>query len=178
MSGRTVIRAALATALASVVVLVALPPLLGVGVASPESAVALAATLVALEALAFAPRLLPVSVALYAAGSLLAVHRGDLAGWSVAPLAAALLLLVESTELRHRLPNDCLVERNAVDAHVRQLMLVVGAGLVGSAVALAAAGLSSRGGAGAGVVGAAAIAAMLLLIRGLARSGTSSADAP
>ena len=178
MSGRTVIRAALATALASIVVVVALPLLLGVEAGSPGSAVALAATLVALEALAFAPRLLPVAVALYAAAVVLAVHRGDLAEWSVAPLAAALLLLVESAELRRRLPDDCVVERDALRAHVRRLVLVGGTGLVAAAVALAAGGLSGRGGAGAGIVGAAAIGATLLLVRGVARSSTSSSDAP
>ena len=177
MSGRTVIRAALAIALASIGVLVALPLLLGVDAVSPESAVALAATLIALEALAFGPRLLPVPVALYTVGFVLAVHRGELAEWCVAPLAAALLLLVESTELRHRLPDDCVVGRNAVHAHVRQLLLVAGAALVASAVALAAAALSSHGGVGPGVVGAAAIVATLLMILGLARSGTSNADA-
>ena len=177
MSSRTVIRTALATALASIVVLTGAPLLLGLQAVSPESALVLAATLIALEALAFAPRLLPASLALYAAGMVLAVHRGDLAEWSVAPLAAALLLLVESAELRHRLPDDCVVERDALHAQVRQLVLVAGTGLVASAVALAAAGLSSRGGTGAGIVGAAAIVATLLLIRGLARSSTSSADA-
>jgi len=178
VSGRILIRAAFATAVASIVVLVVLPLLLGVDAVSPEGAASLAAVLIALDALAFAPRLLPVSIALFAAGFVFAIHRGELAEWSIAPLAAALLLLVESAELRHRLPTDCVVERNAVNAHVRQLALVAGAGLAASAVALAAAGLSSRGGAAAGIVGAAAIVAMLLLIRGLARGGTGRAAVP
>lgn len=172
MSGRTVTRAALATALVSIAVLDVVPLVLGARLVSFESAAALAATLIALEALAVAPRLLPVSVALYASGLVVAVHQGDLADWSVAPLGVALLLLVESAELRHRLPHDCVVERSALHAHLRQLGLVAGTGLVASAVALGAAGLSSRGGAGAGIVGAAAIAATLLLIGRLARSGT------
>jgi hypothetical protein len=176
MSGRSVTRAALATALASVAVLHAVPLLLGVRLVSFESAAALAATVIALEALAVAPRVLPASVALYATGIVTAVHRGDAADWSVAPLAVALLVLVESAELRHRLPPECVVERSAVHAQLRQLLLVAGAGLAASAVALAAAGLSSRGGAGAGIVGGAAIVATLLLIRRLAGASGGSAS--
>jgi len=153
-----------------------LPLLLGLGVGTLESTVALAATPIALAALAFAPRLLPVSAALFAAGIVLPVYQGDLDEWSVPPLAAALLLLVESAELRHRLPRNCTIERNAFRAQVRQLASVVAAGIFASAVAVASASLSSRGGAGAGLVGAAAIVATLALVRSLARSGTSTAD--
>ena len=153
--------------------LAALPLVLGLGVASPWGGLTLAAAAIACGALTISSRLLAPAVALFATGIVLAVHRGELGHWSVPPLAAALLLLAESAELRHRLPRDAVIERQAAYGVVRQVVLVVAAAFTASLVALAAAGATSRGGAAAGVIGAAAILAMLLLIRFFARSATS-----
>jgi hypothetical protein len=120
-----------------------------------EGGLALAASVAALEALLFAPLLLPPAVALYAAELVVSVHRGE-------------LLVYEAGELRHRLPPGSFVEAGALRALARRLALTAALGLLGSAGVVAAAALSSRGGAAAAVVGGLAVVAVLLLVRMLA----------
>ena len=144
----------------------ALPPL--------EGGLALAASVAALEALIFAPLLLPLAVALLATELVVSVHRGELALWSVPLLAVGLLLVYEAGELRHRLPPDSVIESGPLRALAGRLALTAALGLLASVTVLAAASLSSRGGAAAAVIGGLAVAAAVLLVRMLAANGASS----
>lgn len=137
-----------------------LPPL--------ETGLALAAGVVALEALIFAPLLLPVAVALFGAGLVVWVHRGVLPLWSVPLFAVGLLLLHEAGELRHRVPAGSVVEAAPLRALARRAALTGVLGLVASVGVVAASSLPSRGGAAAAIVGGLAAATVFLLIRGLA----------
>jgi hypothetical protein len=134
-----------------------LPPL--------EGALALAASVVTLEALIFAPLLLPLAVALLATELVVSVHRGELALWTVPLLAVGLLLFYETGELRHRLPPDSVIESGPLRALAGRLALTAAIGLLASVTVLAAASLSSRGGAAAAVIGGLALAAAVLLVR-------------
>jgi hypothetical protein len=139
-----------------------------------EVGLALAASVVALEALIFAP-LLPLAVALLATELVVAVHRGELALWSVPLLAVGLLLVYEAGELRHRLPPDSVIESGPLRALAGRLALTAALGLLASVTVLAAASLSSRGGAAAAVIGGLALAATVLLVRMLAANGSFGA---
>ena len=143
----------------------AFPPLEGV--------LALAACVAALEALIFAPLLLPLAVALLATELVVSVHRGALALWTVPLLAVGLLLVYEAGELRHRLPPDSVIESGPLRALAGRLVLTAALGLLASVTVLAAAGLSSRGGAAAAVIGGLALAAVFLLVKMLAANGAS-----
>lgn len=134
----------------------------------------LAASVIALEALIFAPLLLPPAVALYAAALVVSVHHGELALWTVPLLAVGLLLLYEAGELRHQLPPGSVIEAGPLRALARRVVLTAALGLLGSASVVAAASLSSRGGAAAAIVGGLAVAAALLLVRILAPTGSSA----
>ncbi len=137
-----------------------LPPL--------ETGLALAAGVVALEALLFAPPMLPAAVALLGAGLVVWVHRGVLPLWSVPILAAGLLVLYEAGELRYRVPAGSVVEAAPLRALARRVVLTAALGLVASAGVVAASSLPSRGGAAAAIVWGLSAAAVLLLVRGLA----------
>jgi hypothetical protein len=137
-----------------------LPPL--------ETGLALAAGVVALEAIIFAPLLLPAAVALFGAALVVWVHRGVLPLWSVPLFAVGLLLLHEAGELRHRLPAGSVVEAAPLRALARRLGLTAALGLVACSGVVAASSLPSRGGAAAAIVGGLAVAAALLLVRALA----------
>ena len=126
---------------------------------------ALAAILATLEALIFAPLLLPLAVALLATELVVSVHRGGLALWTVPLLAVGLLLFYEAGELRHRLPRDSVIESGPLRALAGRLALTAALGLLASVTVLAAASLSSRGGAAAAVIGGLALAAVFLLVR-------------
>ena len=138
----------------------ALPPL--------EVGLALGATVAALEALIFAPLLLPLAAALLATELVVSVHRGELALWTVPLLAVGLLLFYEAGELRHRLPPEAVIESGPLRALAGRLVLTAALGLLASVTVLAAASLSSRGGAAAAVIGGLALAAAVLLVRMLA----------
>jgi hypothetical protein len=138
-------------------VLRGLPPLLGT--------LALAASI---AALVLSPSLLPLAVALYGAALVLAVHRGELALWSIPLFAAGLLVVYEAGELRHRLPSGSVVEPGAMHALARRIGLTAALGLLGAAVVVAAASPSVRGGPAAAVVGGLAVAAAVFLVRVLA----------
>jgi hypothetical protein len=142
-----------------------------------ESVLALAAGVAALEALIFAPLLLPLAVALLATEFVVSVHRGELALWNVPLLAVGLLLVYEAGELRHRLPPDSVIESGPLRALAGRLALTAAIGLLASVTVLAAASLSSRGGAAAAVVGGLALAAAVLLVRMLAANGSFGATA-
>jgi hypothetical protein len=143
-----------------------------------EGGLAFAASLIALEALTFAPLLLPLAVALYATELVVSVHRGELALWTVPLLAVGLLLLYETGEMRYRLPAGSLIEAGPLRALTRRLALTAALGLLASATVVAAASLSSRGGPAAAVVGGLAVAAALLLVRILTATGSSAATDP
>jgi len=134
---------------------------------------ALAASVAALEALIFAPLLLPLAVALLATELVVVVHRGELALWTVPLLAVGLLLFYEAGELRHRLPPDSVIESRPLRALAGRLALTAAMGLLASVTVLAAAGLTSRGGAAAAVIGGLSLAAAVLLVRMLAANGAS-----
>ena len=134
---------------------------------------ALAASVAALEALIFAPLLLPLAVALLATELVVSVHRGVLALWTVPLLAVGLLLVYEAGELRHRLPPDAVIESGPLRALTVRLALTAALGLLASVTVLAAASVSSRGGAAAAVIGGLALAAAILLVRMLATNGAS-----
>jgi hypothetical protein len=136
---------------------------------------ALAASVTGLEALIFAPLLLPPAVALLAAELVVSVHRGELALWNVPLLAVGLLLVYEAGELRHRLPPGFVIEPGPLRALARRLALTAAIGLVASVTVLAAAGISSRGGTAAAVVGGLAVAAAVLLVRMLDANGSFGA---
>jgi hypothetical protein len=140
-----------------------------------ESTLALAASVTALEALIFAPLLLPPAVALLAAELVVSVHRGEIALWSVPPLAVGLLLVYEAGELRHRLLPDSVIEPVPLRALAGRLALTAAIGLLASVTVLAAGSLSSRGGATAAVVGGVAVAAAVLLVRMLDANGSFGA---
>ena len=137
---------------------------------------ALAAIVAALEALIFAPLLLPLAAALLATELVVSVHRGELALWSVPLLAVGLLLFYEAGDLRHRLPPDGVVESGPLRALAARLALTAAIGLLAAATVLAAASLSSRGGAAAAVIGGFALAAAVLLVRMLAANGSSESN--
>jgi hypothetical protein len=143
-----------------------LPPL--------ETGLALAAGVVALEALAFAPLLLPAAVALFGAGLVVSMDRGVLPRWSVPLFAVGLLLLHEAGELRYRVPAGSVVEAAPLRALARRIALTAALGLVASAAVVAASSLPSRGGAAAAIVGSLAVAAVLLLVRRLADARPSA----
>jgi hypothetical protein len=145
----------------------ALPPLEGV--------LALAASVAALEALTFAPLLLPLAVALLATELVVSVHRGGLPLWTVPLLAVGLLLVYEAGELRHRLPPDSVIEPGPLRALAGRLALTAALGLLASVAVLAAASLTSRGGAAAAVIGGLAVAAAVLLVRMLGANGSFGA---
>jgi hypothetical protein len=145
----------------------AMPPLEGV--------LALAASVAVLEAVIFAPLLLPPAVGLLAAELVVSIHRGELALWSVPLLAVGLLLVYETGELRHRLPADAVVEPAALRALAGRLAWTAGIGLLASATVLAAASLPSRGGAAAAIVGGVAVAAAIILVRQLGADARPSA---
>ena len=136
---------------------------------------ALAASVAALEALIFAPLLLPLAVALLATELVVAVHRGELALWTVPLLAVGLLLVYEAGELRHRLPPDSVIEPGPLRALAGRLALTAAIGLLASVTVLAAASLLSRGGAAAAVIGGLALAAAVLLVRMLDANGSFGA---
>jgi hypothetical protein len=133
-----------------------------------EGGLALAASITVLEALIFAPLLLPPAVALYATELVVSVHRGELPLWAVPVFAVGLLLLYETGELRYRLPPGSVIEPAPLRALTRRIALTAALGLLTAAVVVAAASLSSRGGAAAAVVGGLAVAASVLLVRILA----------
>ena len=135
---------------------------------------ALAATLAALEAL-IVPLLLPPAVALLATELVVSVHRGELALWTVPLLAVGLLLVYEAGELRHRLPQDSVIEPGPLRALAGRFALTAVLGLLASVTVLAAASLSSRGGAAAAVVGGLAVAAAVLLVRMVDADGSFGA---
>lgn len=137
-----------------------------------ESALGLAACVAMLEALIFAPLLLPLAVALLATELVVSAHRGELALWAVPLLAVGLLLVYEAGELRHRLPPDSVIEPGPLRALAGRLALTAALGLLASVTVLAAAGLASRGGAAAGVIGGLALAAAVLLVRMLSFGAT------
>ena len=141
---------------------------------SLEGGLALAAGVAMLEALIFAPLLLPLAVALLATELVVSVHRGELALWAVPLLAVGLLLVYEAAELRHRLPPGSVVESGPLRALAGRLALTAALGLLASVTVLAAASLSSRGGAASAVIGGLALAAAVLLVRMLAANGASS----
>jgi hypothetical protein len=142
-----------------------LPLLVEGGPPALEGGLALAASVIALEALIFAPSVLPVAVALYAAGLVVSVHRGGLPLWIVPVLSVGLLLLYETGELRHRLPPGSVVEAGPLRALGRRLGLTAALGVLASATVVAASSVPSRGGAAAAIVGGLAVAAALLLVR-------------
>ena len=127
-----------------------------------------------LEALTFAPRLLPPAVALYAAELVFSVHRRELALWTVPLLAFGLLLVYEAGELRYRLPPGSVIEARPLRALTRRVALTAALGLLASVSVVAAASLSSRGGAAAAVIGGLAVAAVILLVRILAATGSAA----
>lgn len=128
-----------------------------------------------LEALLFAPLLLPLAVGLLGANLVVWVHRDVLPLWSVPPLAVGLVLLHEAGDLRYRLPSGAVVEGAPLRALAGRVALTVALGLVASAGAVAASGLPSRGGAAAAIVGGLAVAAAFLLVGGLAGARPSAA---
>jgi hypothetical protein len=140
-----------------------------------EGGLALAAILATIEALTFAPLLLPLAVGLLATELVVSVHRGALALWTVPLLAVGLLLVYEAGDLRHRLPPDSVVESAPLRALAGRLALTAALGLLASVTVLATAGLSSRGGAAAAVIGGLALAAAVLLVRMLAANGSLAA---
>jgi hypothetical protein len=137
-----------------------------------EGGLALAASVIALEALLFAPLLLPLAVALYATELVVSVHRGVLPIWTVPLLAVGLLFLYETAELRYRLPASSVIEAAPLRALTRRVALTMALALLASASVVAAASVSSRGGPAAAVVGGLAVAAALLLVRTLAAKGS------
>ena len=145
----------------------AFPPLEGV--------LALAASVAVVEALIFAPLLVPLAVALLAAELVVSVHRGALALWNVPLLAVGLLLVYEAGELRHRLPPDSVIEPGPLRTLAGRLALTAAIGMLASVTVLAAASLSSRGGPAAAVVGGLAVAAAVLLVRMLDANGSFGA---
>jgi hypothetical protein len=171
-------RAAGAFAAANAALLASLPILVERAFPPLEGGLALAASLAALEAVIFAPLLLPPAVALLATELVVSVHRGALAIWSVPLLAVGLLLVYEAGELRHRLPLDSVIERGPLKALAGRLALTAAIGLLASVTVLAAASLSSRGGAAAAVVGGVAAAAAVLLVRMLDANGPIRATDP
>jgi hypothetical protein len=159
-------------AAASAALLASLPILVERGFPPLESGLALAASVAGLEALIFAPLLLPPAVALLATELVVSVHRGELALWNVPLLAVGLLLVYEAGELRHRLPPDSVIEPGPLGALARRLALTAAIGLLASVTVLAAAGLSSRGGAAAAILGGLAAAAAVLLVSMLGADGS------
>jgi hypothetical protein len=143
-----------------------LPPL--------ETGLALAAGIVALEALLFAPLLLPLAVGLVGAVLVVWVHRDVLPLWSVPLLAVGLVLLHEAGDLRYRLPAGSVVESAPLRALARRVVLTAALGLIASAEVVAASSLPSRGGAAAAIVGGLAVAAAFLLVMGLAGARPSA----
>jgi hypothetical protein len=168
LAGTTLRRAAGAFAAASAALLAGLPIVVEGAFPPLEGVLALAASVAALEALLFAPLLLPAAVALLATELVVSVHRGGLALWTVPLLAIGLLLVYEAGELRHRLPPDSVVERGPLRALASRLALTAALGLLASGAVLAAGSLSSRGGAAAAVVGGLAATAAVLLVKMLA----------
>lgn len=144
-------------------------PLLFEGHIPPlEGGLALAASLTALEALIFAPRLLAAALALYMTEFVISVHRRELPFVAVPFLAVGLLLLFEAGELSFQLPPDSIIEARALRALTKRLALTVALGLLASAIVLGAASLQSGGGSAAAIVGGLAVLAIVLLIRSLA----------
>lgn len=173
LAGTNLRRAAGGFAAATAALLCAVPLLVEGRLQPLEVGLALAASVAALLALLLAPRLLAPAVALYAAELVVAVHRDELALWTVPLLAVGTLLFHESGELRYRLPPGSAIEAGPLRALTRRVAQTAALGLLASAGVVAAAGLSSRGGPAAAVVGGLAAAAALLLVRILAadRSG-------
>jgi hypothetical protein len=165
LAGTNLRRAAGTFAAASAALLASLPMLVERAIPPLEGGLALAASVVALEAVTFAPLLLPPAVALLATELVVSVHRGELATWNVPLLAVGLLLVYEAGELRHRLPPESVIERGPLKVLAGRLLLTAAIGLLASVTVLAAASLSSRGGAAAAVVGGLAAAAGVLLVR-------------
>jgi hypothetical protein len=143
-----------------------LPPL--------ETGLTLAAGIVALEALLFAPLLLPLAVGLVGAVLVVWVHRDVLPLWSVPLLAIGLVLLHEAGDLRYRLPAGSVVESAPLRALARRVVLTAALGLIASAGVVAASSLPSRGGAAAAIVGGLAVAAAFLLVMGVAGARPSA----
>ncbi len=139
---------------------------------------ALAASVAALEALIFAPLLLPLAVGLLATELVVSVHRSVLGLWSVPLLAVGLLLFYEAGELRHRLPPDSVIESGPLRALAGRLALTAALGLLASVTVLAAASISSRGGAAAAVIGGLALATAFLLVRVLVANGATGESPP
>jgi hypothetical protein len=103
-------------------------------------------------------------------GELAALHaRSRISSWSVAPLAALLLLACEVAASRERVPRRGLVEVRAGLALARELLTACAVAAVAASVAVAAAELPGRGGAASGVVGAGAAAFLLFTISRTAR---------
>jgi len=103
-------------------------------------------------------------------GELGALHaQARISSWSVAPLAAILLLACEVAASRERVPRSGLIERRAVLALVRELLTAGAVAAAAASIALAAAALPGRGGVASGAVGAAAAAFLLLTISRAAR---------
>ena len=127
-----------------------------------------------LEALLFAPLLLPLGVGLLGADLVVWVHRDVLPLWSVPLLAVGLVMLHEAGDLRYRLPAGSVVEGAPLRALARRVALTAVLCLVASAGAVAASGLPSRGGGAAAIVGGLAVAATFLLVRGLAGARPST----
>jgi hypothetical protein len=174
MSGRGVRNRATAVAVASAAAAAALPLLAG-DARSVAGLLALAASLVATQALVLTPVVLPVALALYGAECVVAVETAGASPWIVTPVGAALLLLAESAGLRDRVPEGASVEREALWRAARQLGVTAALALAGAAVVAAADVLPARGGVAAGLVGAAAVVAALLLVVRLARLGRTDA---
>lgn len=169
MNSKTVRGAALALVLACATLAAVLPLAVAGSGRSFAGALALAGSVVIVQALTFAPVLLPGALVLYAGELVIAAHEREIPLWSVAPLAAVLLLLYETADLRERLPNAAHVERRALRSLMRQMTATVALGLSGAAVTLAAATLPSEGGVTAGIAGGTAVAAAALLTGRLGR---------
>jgi hypothetical protein len=145
-----------------------LPVALEPELSSPEAVLALAASVTALIGLTVASVLLPPAIALYAAGLVLSVHRGELPVWSIPLATVGLILVYEAGELRHRLPPGAVMEPGPLRDLALRLALTAALGVLAAVTVLAAAGLSGRGGASAAIIGGLAAAVLVLLVRMLA----------
>jgi hypothetical protein len=107
-------------------------------------------------------------------GALAALSGRDASLWSVPFLAAAVLVLGELVSLSRDSAPGAVVERPAVTAVVRRLLVAALLAFAGATVALLAAAVPARHGFATGLLGAAAAAALFLLVAALARPRPSS----
>jgi hypothetical protein len=169
VSGRTARLGAGAVAAAAAGAAAALPVLTAGDARSVPSALALAGSVVVVQALVFAPALLPAGLALYGAECVVAVEAAGRSRWVVPAVGAALVLLSEAVALRARIFPESIVERAALRRAVRRIGTATMLAFAGATAVTGGTELPARGGAGAGLIGGAAAAAALLLVARLGR---------